>query len=322
MDTDDWVGFSDTIDYKMLTLKKAVNLTLLFSATDNAKLTLWAVSFKNGKYTLTNKGGVTVKAGKTGWVNSKFLAAGAYFISVASTNATKGGNAYYSVHIIDNKTVFFDSADNGKNNVLYNKKGKTFYDDAQHTFVTTAVNGTDIKVQLDSDPVGADGYENFVGYQDKVDYAKITLTADGNLSFNLKTSGNATFAVYKKGKDKKGNDTLETIQTTKLTLAKGESIVEKTTDALLGLEAGEYYISMTAKSTKSNNTGSVFYNVTATLEPSLGDALAMPETSDSLGISDALSFSQYDTDVLACSSIDLASQRIFEENGKGILASL
>ncbi|MBR5023770.1 MAG: hypothetical protein IKX48_01795, partial [Victivallales bacterium] len=82
------------------------------------------------------------------------------------------------------------------------------------------------------------------------------------------------------------------------------------TDSLVGLESGEYYVSMTAKSTKAHDKGSVFYNVTATLEPSLGDALAMPESSsaasslsmpeaDSLGISDALSFCGYDTDVLA-----------------------
>ena len=55
---------------------------------------------------------------------------------------------------------------------------------------------------------------------------------------------------------------------------------------------------MTAKSTKANASGSVFYNVTANLNPSVADALAMPET-DSLGISDALSFGQYDTDALA-----------------------
>ena len=74
--------------------------------------------------------------------------------------------------------------------------------------------------------------------------------------------------------------------------------------AVADLSADEdYYISMTAKSTKTNSSGSVFYKVTAnaTLSAIDGSALSMPET-DSLGISDALSFGQYDADALADAS--------------------
>ena len=47
---------------------------------------------------------------------------------------------------------------------------------------------------------------------------------------------------------------------------------------------------------------SVYYNVWATMTPlPEASALAMPET-DNLGISDALSFGQYDADVLADAS--------------------
>ena len=59
---------------------------------------------------------------------------------------------------------------------------------------------------------------------------------------------------------------------------------------------------MTAKSTKANASGSVFYNVMATLDSSVSSALSMPET-DTLGISDALSFGGYDADTLASASI-------------------
>ena len=105
------------------------------------------------------------------------------------------------------------------------------------------------------------------------------------------------------------NDTLKAIQTTKLTLAKGKTTVEATTDLIADLAAGEYYVSMTAKSTKANASGSVFYNVTATLEPSDMASLAMPETSTAnaltdtaLNLTDSLSFSGYDADVLANAS--------------------
>ena len=140
-----------------------------------------------------------------------------------------------------------------------------------------------------------------MGYGDKTDYAKINLRTDGDLYFKIKATGDATFTVYRKGQDKKGNDTLEAIQTTKLTLEKGKTVVEKFTDVLSDLTAGEYYVSMTAKNTKANDKGNVFYNVTATLDPSVSSALSMPET-DTLGISDALSFGQYDTDALASAS--------------------
>ena len=127
------------------------------------------------------------------------------------------------------------------------------------------------------------------------------MASDGKLYFKLEATGDATFTFYRKGQDKKGNDTLDAIQTTKLTLEKGKTVVEKFTDVLLDLTAGEYYVSMTAKNTKANDKGSVFYNVTATLDPSASSSLAMPET-DNLGISDALSFTSLNADVLADAS--------------------
>ena len=290
---DNWVGFSDAADYRMLTLENAVNLTMSLTATGKAKLTIWKASTnaKTGAISLSSKGSVSVKPGAAGTIKAKFLEAGTYFVSVTSTDTAKGGGAYYNVTVDSAASAFFDSADDGANNELYNKKAKAFYADDKHKFVSTTIDGAGINVRLDSDPVGLDGYENFVGYGDKTDYAKVSLSSGGNLSFALKATGDATFTVYRKGRDKKGNDTLDTIQTTKLALAKGAGVVETTTNVLTGLEAGEYYISMTAKSTKNNSTGSVFYNVTATLNPSAASSLAMPE-SDSLAMTDSLSFGQ------------------------------
>ena len=79
---------------------------------------------------------------------------------------------------------------------------------------------------------------------------------------------------------------------------------------------------MTAKSTKTNSSGSVFYNVwgDAKLSASESSALTMPET-DSLGISDDLCFGGYDANMQSAAS-DFTSQNIFEEFGKGMLANL
>ena len=297
-----WVGFSDATDYKMIRLENAMNLTLNFTATGKAKLAIWKVSTGNGgKITLSSKGTVTVKADKTGTIKAKFLDAGEYFVSVTSTDAKKGGDAYYSIAVDNEKTVFFDSNDDGKNNVLYDKKAKSFYmEDANHHFETTTV-GTGTHVKLDSDPVADPGWENFVGYQDAVDYAKIKLTGNGNLSFHIEATGDATFTVYRKGEDKKGNDTLEAIQSAKLAVASGASKTAKDMQ-ISGLTAGEYYVSMAAKSTKATDKGSVFYNVTATLDTSVSSALEMP-----------MALTAY---------ADSVQDKLFGETGNGLLASL
>jgi hypothetical protein len=66
----------------------------------------------------------------------------------------------------------------------------------------------------------------------------------------------------------------------------------------------------------------VYYNITAAMPSSAhGSALAMPEK-DALGISDVLSSGQYDSDVLAGSCLDSASDKLFGESGNGLLASL
>ena len=61
-----------------------------------------------------------------------------------------------------------------------------------------------------------------------------------------------------------------------------------------------YFVSMEAADTKKSPE--VYYNVMSfPTAVSVADALAMPETA-ALGISDVLSFGQYDTDVLADAS--------------------
>ncbi len=60
------------------------------------------------------------------------------------------------------------------------------------------------------------------------------------------------------------------------------------------------------------------------LSASVDSSLAMPESSDALAMTDELGFGGYDTDVLASAGafFDATTERIFEESGKGMLASL
>ena len=313
-----FVGFGDSIDYAKINL--AASACLRFSLTGEgdgtAKFTIW--KYDTAKDKMSKVGGVTALNAKNQYAaatKAQFLDSNngqyEYYVSMECSDAAKGKGVYYNVAVADG-AVFFDSADDGRNNILYDKKAKAFYgEDDDHHFVSTNVGVGTKTVKLDGNAIGEAGYANFVGYGDAVDYAKINLTGDGSLYFKLKATGDATFVVYKKGQDKKGRDTLVTLQTTKLKLAKGSDVIDKFTDVLSDLAAGEYYISMTAKNTKANDKGLVYYNVTATLELPDADALAMPET-DNRGVSDALSFGQNGADLLA----DAAAVSFAELDGK------
>ena len=292
-----FVGFGDSIDYVKLNLASSayMSFSLTGEGDGTAKFTIWKYNAETDK--LSKVGGVTTLTAKkayTATTKAQFLEVNdnsEYYLSMECSDAAKGKSVYYNVEVASN-TIFFDSADDGRNNALYDKQAKAIYgEDEDHHFVTTTVSAGTKAVKLDYNSIGQTGYSNFVGYGDAVDYAKIKLMTSGSLSFTLTATGDATFVVYKKTQDKKGKDKLETLQTTKLKLAKGENTVEMTTNAIAGLEAGEYYISMTAKNTKANDKGNVFYNVTAKLDHSAADALAMPET-DTPGMTDNLSFGQ------------------------------
>jgi autotransporter passenger strand-loop-strand repeat protein len=302
-----FVGFTDSKDYARLDLASGAYLSFRVTASGASKFTIW-----KQKITADNTGKITrvsvtsiPKIKKRAVTAAKFFDTSKYiyYISMEAKDAAKGGSAYYNVEI-GSKSVFF-FGDDKRNNVLYNKTDKALYrEDDDHHFenTTIGIGANNAKVKLDADPVVDSVWENFVGYGDAADYAKITLTSDGYLSFNLEATGNAQFTVYRM--ERNGNqEKLKAIQGKKLTLASGASVVSKTLNLQAELEAGEYYISMKAKSTKANSSGSVFYNVTATLEP-LNDASAL------------------EAPMAAAAYADSVQDKLFEESGRGILASL
>lgn len=269
-DFNNFVGFDDSIDYARITLSSSAYLRFELKTKDAAEFTVWKKD-NGGKLSKITTTELTSKNEFTATTKAQFFEANGkyeYYISMECPDATEGRGKwlYYNIEI-SKDSLFFDSADNGKNNVLYDKKEKSFYsEDENHHFVLTTISAGTNNVKLDDNEIGNSGYNNFVGYDDVADYAIVRLKEPGDLSFTIAATGEATFAVYKKVLDKKGKETLDTIQTTKLGLAKDTRTIEKTTDVLVNLEPGDYFISMTANNTKANEKGIVFYNIKATLK--------------------------------------------------------
>jgi hypothetical protein len=316
-DYNNWVGFSDASDYKMFHLDSAANLSLSLQATDKAKLTLWAVSKKGDNYTLTSKGTVSVKAGESADMKAKLVEAGDYFVSVESTNAntSPGGDARYNVGI-GADTVFFDSADNDLVNGWGYDKKTGINPNLRETEVVTP-GKTATNVILDTNEMTVTGFSNFVGHNDKVDYARFFMGNDGTVCFKVTASGAGTFTVYQFNEAKKKLEKLDTIKVTA-----GQTVSGKT----LSLTGGAYFISMAAKDT--NAKGNVYYNVEADTNLK-GEVLAssdlavlVPESEFARSLQDSLNFDQSAPALLAGDYLDPASDKQFDKFGNGLLASL
>ena len=307
-------GITDEADYAKLELDDSAYLSFNVIGDDaasdgTAKFTVWQ---RNGSKGLKKLTSVTLKSGSyEQTTNGVFLdKSGEYYISMESTDAAKGKAVSYKVEVNKLDSRVFDSADEGLNNELYDKKNKAIYPDdgTTHHYLTNVITVGSRDVFLDYDPVGVEGFENFVGYGDKADYAKFTVTEQGKLSFTVTATEGATFEVWALA-----NGKMKSLGKAKLKLDQDETVCTGTVSNL-SLEVGtEYYVSMTAAKTTANAKGSVFYNVTATMTPQNASSLSMPETSsaasalampetDTLGISDTLSFSDCDTDALASAS--------------------
>ena len=299
-----FVGLGDAVDFAKLDLVSSAYLSFHVTGEGDgkAKFTVWKQG-ANGKLSKVTNVSLPAKKAYDATTKAQFLDTSkyTYYVSMECTDAVKGKSLYYDVEVTDG-AVFFDSHDEGRNNELYDKKAKEFCkEDADHHFESTSVGLGTKSVRLDSAPVGEPGYENFVGYGDAADYAKIKLTSGGKLSFHIEATGDATFTFYRKG-EKKGRETLEAVQSVKLAVAKGETTVAQTMDVSTELEAGEYYVSMVAKNTKPTDKGSVFYNVTAFFTAVDADALDMP--------------------MAASSYADSVQDKLLGESGNGLLASL
>ena len=172
-------------------------------------------------------------------------------------------------------------------------------------------------VALDSNEMAVEGFSNFVGHNDKTDYASFVMGNDGTVSFKVTASGAGTFVVYRFNEAKKKLEKLDTVK-----VAAWQPVIGKT----LSLAAGTYYISMTAKNT--NAKGNVYYTVEACTDleddfmASLNLAGSSADFSFDPALQGGLSLDPFTTDALACASLELASDKQPGEYGNGLLASL
>ncbi len=177
-----WVGYGDAVDYNPMIAVWDGKYTFSFTATDAAKVTIWA---DNGDGSLKKVKSVSVKAGQTNEIAGLLLDAGSYYISVESTNAKKGGSADYTLSLSE-ESVFFTNQNN---------------DDDNPRSLAEAY-----RVTLDgSDETLISG--DWVGYGDAVDYRAVTVDAGGDYRFTLSgATDKVKFTLYSvdaDGKQKK-----------------------------------------------------------------------------------------------------------------------
>jgi len=249
-----WVGFGDSIDYAGFTLGSSAKLSFSIDATDAAKFTIYQlVQDKNGKYSLKSLQSTTLSWDRDfedyeATTKSLMLGAGDYYISVQSTNASQGGDAYYNVCLNYENTEFFPEDDDSD-----------CWDDLE----TLGPDGSvgDLGYVNEYTEVLTEGWAGLTA-----DYAKICLDYAGKVSFSIDATDAAEFTVYRLVRDKKGKYSLSEIQSTSLAIDKLTQQYDAKTKALL-LEAGDYYISMQA--TNAAKSGGASYVISLNAEDSV-----------------------------------------------------
>ena len=199
------------------------------------------------------------------------LGAGNYFVTVKLTG--RSDESEYTIGLDGTQTIFYDQADNGANNWLYDAKTKTV-----NANVVAPQGGKDDPLPVaiagyhlvDVDAADADehqaGNQGFVGYQDAADYRQFTLGSAAKLSFDVEATDAVKFTVYSltASLDKSGNTvyTQKTLQTSTAKLNKETGKYEVTTAALLIDNADAsttYYLAM--ESTNAAKGGNAIYTV-------------------------------------------------------------
>ena len=256
-----YVGYTDEADFLKVRLNSAAKLSFSVSATDESKFTVWKLDEKTKQ--LKSLQASTLKKSEFSGAKSKsksssdtyywaetpdlLLDAGEYFLSMESTNAAKGGNAYYDVYF--GTRVIFDQGDNADDdgNFLREKLHEGDPDYEKYDVGT-----------LD----GESGYimDDWVGYGDEIDFRRFSLAHGANLSFSVHSDDATKFTVWKYDEKKKK---LVSVQTTQVKENKDKEVkmsakYQATTKELL-LESGEYFFSV--ESTNAKKGASAYYSV-------------------------------------------------------------
>ncbi len=294
---DNYVGYGDEIDFLKVQLSDAAKLSFEVTATDASKFTVWRWDDKKNKLvslqasTLKLKEESDIKSGAKGSALSRYyyvetkellLDAGDYYLSMESTNAAKGGNAYYNVFLSSNSFFFVE--------------GNNADDD------WTALPDKYDFGEMDPKPDELVD-EEWVGYGDDIDYRKFAVSNDVKANFDVYASDASTkFTLYQlvSKTDKKGNTTNSLKKLTSLAIKKldEEYGLYRGVTAECDLKRGEeYYFCM--ESTNAAKGGSAYYHVDILTSDMGGGGGGAESLSDALAMPDALSSASFESDLLA-----------------------
>jgi len=270
---DNFVGFGDDTDYVMIRLETAANLSFSISALDSVKLMIVQfVCNKNGEVTGTKTLQTTsTKYDKTSELHVatsklKLLeTGGVYYLAVQSTNAKKGGDAYYNL-TVNEASVFFDNFDDGWNNWLFEKKkggvNTAVTSSPAETICASAVGKfiqmDDTKLEV---TVKDTVFHNFVGFDDEFDYRMIH-AKPGSAVFTVQATDAAKFMICQYVRNKKGEITgTKVLQTTVLKQDKSMGLYSGTSAKPCQFkEEDDYFLAV--QSTNAKKGGNAYYNVT------------------------------------------------------------
>ncbi len=258
-----WVGCGDAVDYMKFHLDTAAKLVFQVKAGDASSFAVYKLNGPNKKeqYSLNSllsaslsKNSLYGEEGEPAYQKTTkaiLLEKGDYYLCVKSSNAKKDGDADYDI-LLDSASIFYDKIDDGKNNVLVEKKKLV------GVCETISLGLSSKAVQMDKVAVNYGKWKNFVGHNDDTDYAKITLTQDVNACFMIEANDAAKFTVCKLVGKTDGKYSLKAI--TSKSLKKGSDGVYTATVKSKLKKDDVLYVCM--KSTNAKKGGNAYYNVT------------------------------------------------------------
>ncbi|MBR4467744.1 MAG: hypothetical protein IKS34_05510, partial [Clostridia bacterium] len=284
------VGLGDTLSLRRIDFLYDGKYTFTVKTTDKIKVSLIQVTTGANSRKEKKLASKTISAKKNFGKDIDFggvpLAKGTYYLQVEAVSAAKGTNADYSVKV-GTASVFHIDCDEGTNDWLYEKKRGV----NGASLVTTSITAETTDVYLDINDVSKDAYDNFVGFGDPVDFAKIILPDAASISFFMNSTAAAKFVIYSLT-EKKNKYTMKALQTTKLKKATKDATEYTAKSKPLSLASGEYYISMTSTNAKKGD--SAYYNVVLNTEECtwLADESLQSCIPDSMNAQDELDFGQ------------------------------
>lgn len=283
-----YVGFGDEIDFLKVHLDDAARLRFEVTASDASKFTIWRwddrknklVSLQESKLKLKKASYIKGSSLSTYYqVETKdlLLESGDYYLSMESTNAAKGGNAYYNVCLYDSDFFKEGNKEDDEWSALPDK-----YD--------LGALPRESKELVD---------EEWVGFGDDIDYRKFTVAEGMKSSFDVyATDASTKFTLYQLVSKTKGDKTTNSLK-------KLKSVSIKSFDEEYGCYRGitaaydfqegvEYYYSM--ESTNAAKGGNAYYHVDFLLsedntKDSVAAAVASPADLDgksAVSVSNAL----------------------------------